>query len=119
MFMLTVPRLNYREVCMSLIDLGLANKPPMDLKETNVIFTVKEHLTDDETLVRIQKDNQGGGIEIIDEDEGEIVLTLTSGDMSLLPSDYHADIFVIKGDRVYSSEPFIFRVTPTVLGELP
>lgn len=119
MIMLTVPRLNYREIYMSLRDLGFQDKRPLDLEDASVIFTVKEHLTDDETLVKIQKDNMGGGIEICDAAKGEILLTLTPGDMSLPSSDYTADIFVIKDDRVSSSELFIFRVTPTVLGELP
>jgi len=44
---------------------------------------------------------------------------VTPGDMSLPPSDYYYDVFVQIGDKAYSSEPDIFRVTPTVLGVLP
>lgn len=119
MAMIIVPRLNYREIFISLRDLGFNSKPPLDITGARVIFTVKEHLTDDETLIRIQKDTLGGGIEIAEEEGGEITLVVTPGDMSLPPSDYYYDVFVQIGDKAYSSEPDIFRVTPTVLGVLP
>lgn len=116
--MIVVPRLNYREVYINLLDLGYTDKRPLDIEDAHIIFTVKEHTTDDEEMVRIKKDNLGTGVEILN-NNGEIVLILTAGDMSLPASDYQYDIFVIKDDRVYSSEPDIFRVTPTVLGRLP
>ena len=114
-----VPRLNYRVIPIVIRDLGDPARPRFNLTDFRVIFTVKEHLTDDEVLVRIQKDNIGGGIDITDALEGEIEVILTPGDMVLPSSDYWYDIFVIRDEEAYSSKPQIFRVVATVLGELP
>lgn len=116
--MIEVQRLNNLEVAISLVDTGFVERPRFNLRNARVFFTVKEHLTDDESLVRIQKDNIGGGLEITDEDTGEILVSLTPGDLSLPPSDYYYDIFVMRDDMVHSCEPAIFRVKATVMGVL-
>lgn len=116
--MIAIPRLNYREIYVDLVDLGFADRRLLDITDAHIIFTVKENYTDDDALAKIRKDNLGGGLEILD-DKGQIRLTLTPGDMSLPPSDYRYDIFVIRDNKVYSSETGTFRVLPTVLGVLP
>lgn len=118
--MIEVPRLNRMDLVIALQDMGFPGTPRMALPEgVRVVFTVKERLSDDETLVRIQKDNLGLGLEITDREQGEILVTLTPGDLKLPPSDYYYDIFIIGEDYAYSCEPNIFRVKPTVLGVLP
>ena len=114
-----VPRLNYRVIPIVIRDLGDPARPRFNLTDFRVIFTVKEHVTDDETLVHIQKDTLGGGIVITEATRGEAEIILTPGDMVLPSSDYRYDIFVIKDNEVYSSKTDIFRVQATVLGELP
>lgn len=117
--MIEVPRLNYIEIAMTLQDIGYPDRPKVNLADARVIFTVKEHLADSEDLIRIRKDNTGGGLVIVDPTEGKILITLTSGDLALPPSDYWYDIFIIRDNRVHSCEPGTFRVKPTVLGVLP
>ncbi len=119
MSIIEVPRLNYLEIAMALQDKGYIDRPRLNLQGARVIFTVKEHLADDEELVRIQKDNVGGGVEITDAANGEILVTLTTGDLNLPPSEYYYDVFVIRDERVHSCDPEIFCVKPTVLGVLP
>lgn len=117
--MLKIPRLNSRVITITLKDASTPDRPPIDLSgNTRVVFTVKEHLSDDETMVRVQKDTEGGGVEITDAPGGVVDIFLTPGDLSLLPSDYYYDIFVIRDDDAYSCDPAIFRVTSTVLGRL-
>lgn len=119
--LIKIPRFNSRTITFTLKDAGHESLPPLDLigEKTRVIFTVKEHLPDDESLIRIQKDTLGGGVEITNASGGEVNVTLTPGDLNLPPSDYYYDIFVKIDDDAYSCDPDIFRVTPTVLGVLP
>lgn len=113
------PRLNYREIDMIVRDLG-NDKVPFNLSgEVDILFTVKERLTDGDELIRIQKDLAGGGIELIDAENGEITVIITPGDTSLPATDYYYDLFIIKDGRAYSSKPALFRITDTVLGALP
>jgi hypothetical protein len=114
-----VPRLNSLEIAMALQDKGFTDRRRINLQDARVIFTVKEHLSDDESLIRVQKDTVRGGVEIIDAEKGEILISLTPGDLALPASDYYYDVFVIRGEYAHSSEPDIFRVKHTVLGALP
>ena len=114
-----VPRLNYREIPLIIRDLGYSNKPRFDITDYRVIVTIKEFTTDGETLIRIQKDTDGGGGIKTDAVNGEWSLIVTPGDLNLPPTDYKYDVFVIKDNEAYSNKPDIFRVDATVLGELP
>lgn len=114
-----IPRLNHREIPMVVMDLGLPEKPRFNLANCQIIFTVKELLTDGDERILIQKTVTGGGIVVTDAAVGEFSLILTPADMVLLANDYHYDIFFIKENAAYSSKPDIFRVTATVLEALP
>ena len=88
-------------------------------EDVRIYFTVKERVIDGDDLTVIEKSTIGGGVVIADDPStGIVYLYLTPADTQKTPMEYVYDVRVYIDGEVFSQEPAIFEILPTVKREM-